>query len=360
LEVRRKVVVNAAPEPAMDLAGEVAVGQAVRFDAGGSTDPDGAIIRFDWDFGDGETGREVQTTHRYAEPGDYIVTLRVTDDAGVGNSVAELTRTIRVNPAPVAGLASGGAVCPRRELHFSASAGEGVAVSWFFGDGAAGQGPEVSHAFARPGLYPVQVVMDDGQGLPSSRRAEETYVRVNAAPTALAGPDRVVCPGEPVVFDAGASGDLDGDLRGWSWEFSDGVTLEGARVERVFDAPADLRVRLRVRDDSGAEGCDIGTDDARVLVNAPPVVDAGPDREIPVGAAHDVLRLEAGELSDPDGQGVRVSWSLGDGTEAAGAVVRHQYADPGSYTVTVRAQDSTGLACGIATDSATITALPRE
>ena len=54
-----------------------------------------------------------------------------------------------------------------------------------------------------------------------------------------------------------------------------------------------------------------------------------------------------------------VSWDFGDGTKAQNAVTRHRYAKPGDYTVTVEARDSTGLACGVATDSATVHALAR-
>jgi len=72
------------------------------------------------------------------------------------------------------------------------------------------------------------------------------------------------------------------------------------------------------------------------------------------------VRFAVGEARDPDGQGTQVTWAFGDGTEASGAVVRHRYGAPGVYTVTARAQDSTGLSCGIGRDTATITAVARE
>ncbi len=54
----------------------------VRFDASGSRDPDGSIVRRSWDFGDGVEGGGNNTTHTYASPGRYFASLTVTDDAG--------------------------------------------------------------------------------------------------------------------------------------------------------------------------------------------------------------------------------------------------------------------------------------
>jgi PKD repeat protein len=52
------------------------------FDASGSFDPDGTIYSYAWDFGDGNTGNGITTSHTYATPGTYSVVLTVTDDAG--------------------------------------------------------------------------------------------------------------------------------------------------------------------------------------------------------------------------------------------------------------------------------------
>jgi hypothetical protein len=58
----------------------------VTFDGSGSFDPDGDIVSWDWDFGDGTTGDGAITTHAYDSPGRYTVTLTVTDDDGATGS----------------------------------------------------------------------------------------------------------------------------------------------------------------------------------------------------------------------------------------------------------------------------------
>jgi PKD repeat protein len=51
-------------------------------DGRASTDPDGPLSSFAWNFGDGTTGAGAQATHTYAAPGRYTVTLTVTDSDG--------------------------------------------------------------------------------------------------------------------------------------------------------------------------------------------------------------------------------------------------------------------------------------
>jgi PKD repeat protein len=73
------------------------VGQTVTFDASDSSDPDGTIVSYEWDFGDGSTGADVLTSHTYESAGIFNVTLTVTDDLGATDT---LQQEITVDPLP--------------------------------------------------------------------------------------------------------------------------------------------------------------------------------------------------------------------------------------------------------------------
>jgi len=77
---------NVAPKAAFDASAEAL---EVEFDAGDSTDSDGTIASYEWDFGDGDSGTGETTSHTYAAPGTYPVSLTVTDNDGATDVVAQ-------------------------------------------------------------------------------------------------------------------------------------------------------------------------------------------------------------------------------------------------------------------------------
>ena len=149
----------------------------VTLDATASTSPNGAIVSYDWDLGDGETDSGVSVTHTYAEKGVYEITLVVTDSTG---ATGVRTRSVEaLNRIPTAIFTSqpywNGPDVP---FTFDASEsfdldGEIVQYIWSFGDGASGEGMVVQHAYVRPGWKPLvtlTVVDENGASNSTSRQ----------------------------------------------------------------------------------------------------------------------------------------------------------------------------------------------
>lgn len=88
-------------------ASSIVEGQTVIFDPASSSDNDGVIVSYLWNFGDGQTLKSSSNTsisHVYSAPGTYLVELAVTDNrGGVGTS----TKSVVVMPIPSGFTVSG-------------------------------------------------------------------------------------------------------------------------------------------------------------------------------------------------------------------------------------------------------------
>ncbi len=90
------VAVNAPP--IASFSAEASGPRTLRFTASGSTDPDGTVRTYRWQFGDGTTGSGDAVTHTYTESGAPSVTLEVVDDDGATNAT---TRAVQVGDPPL-------------------------------------------------------------------------------------------------------------------------------------------------------------------------------------------------------------------------------------------------------------------
>jgi DNA-binding beta-propeller fold protein YncE len=79
-------------------------GSASAFDGSSSSDPDGTIARYDWEFGDGTTlpNGGPTPTHTYAAAGAYTARLTVTDDGGCSSAFVFTGQTALCNGSPAA------------------------------------------------------------------------------------------------------------------------------------------------------------------------------------------------------------------------------------------------------------------
>jgi DNA-binding beta-propeller fold protein YncE len=99
------VVVSPNQAPVASFAATPAsAGSETQFDASGAADPDGTIVRYDWDFGDGTKALDGGPTprHTYTQPGTYVVTLVVTDNEGASTTTIFTGGTVLTGGGPVA------------------------------------------------------------------------------------------------------------------------------------------------------------------------------------------------------------------------------------------------------------------
>lgn len=169
-----------------------APGQAVAFDASGSTGSPGATITsYAWSFGDGarQTTPGPITTHVYAGAGKFTATLTVTDSIGATDTVAHSVRVkqpsgYHVPVPPVARFT----FAPARPsvgalVTFNASGSTGGAHKikqylWSFGDGSSQEtrSPFAGHVFRRRGAVTVQLIVITGKRTMSAPAQERLTI----------------------------------------------------------------------------------------------------------------------------------------------------------------------------------------
>jgi PKD repeat protein len=247
-------------------------GAPVTLDGGGSADPDGSIVSFNWDFGDGTTGSGPTPEHAFADDGVYTVTLTVTDDDGQSSSASTTATIANVAPALSVDLSSvavsegelaenAGTVSDPGDdqVTLTASVGEITradgAWSWSF---SATDGPAQSQTVTL-------TAADDDGGI--SETSFDLAV-ANVAPTvgAISAPRDPVSVGTSITASAAFTdpGTLDTHTAEWSWDWPAGTPEAGTVTQgggsgsvtdgHAYNEAGLYRIQLAVTDNDGDSG----------------------------------------------------------------------------------------------------------
>jgi PKD repeat protein len=333
-----------------------------------SSDADGTVVAHSWNFDDGTTSVLRNPSHTFETPGEFEVTLRVTDDRGGSSSPARQVVSVRANRPPVADFRAD----PRRgdaplTVSFSNRStdpeGEIVVFGWTFGDGTGSITENPTHTFLRPGDYVVTLMVRDNQGTTSEPRRETISVRGTAPPSSDTPPppsgggepppppaDDNRAPRADFRVDAKSgiaplavsftdnSSDPDGSVTGFSWNFGDGTESTLANPAHTYEQAGRFVATLTVTDDRG-----MSSEERREVIsvsaNRRPRADfrADPRRgDAPLTVSF------TDRSSDPDGEVVAYSWEFGDGTSSTESDPTHTYSAPGRFEATLMVIDNRG------------------
>ncbi|HEV7365584.1 MAG TPA: PKD domain-containing protein [Gemmatimonadales bacterium] len=145
----------------------------------GSSDPDGSIASWSWNFGDGGSSSVTSPSHTYATAGSFSVTLDVTDNGGATSTKSgSATTTLPPNVAPAANFTS---KCTGLSCSFTDgstdSDGSVVGWSWTFGDGAISTTRSPSRTYAAAGTYSVSLTATDNRAGTNKKTASVTVAK---------------------------------------------------------------------------------------------------------------------------------------------------------------------------------------
>ena len=254
------------------------VNQEITFDASKSYDPDGDIVSYDWDFGDGSAENGKSATHSYSSAGSYTITLKVTDNEGATTAVSK-----RIT------------VSPDRWPDIKLSAN--------------------NHHF---GIVPVGVNNDWNLTISNVGDAVLTVDRVTSNdPTAFTIPS----PQFPREVSSGVK--LNVTVRFSPTE----LKLYSGTLTIASNDPDTPEIPVSV-EGIGKPG------------NQSPIASFTYSPGPP--AVNQEITFDASSSHDPDGQIDSYKWNLGDGSVGSGKIVTHSYYSAGSYTVMLSVTDNEG------------------
>lgn len=234
-----------------------------------STDVDGTITSWSWDFDDGNTSTLQNPNHTFADDRTYSVKLTVTDNNCANDSKS---KDVIVKKHPLVADAGGPYYgYTKTDIWFTGSAIGGERpyhFSWDFDNNGAyddAYGEKVYHSYDFPGVYYISLEVRDNQfPWDYSINTTQVNVRMNNSPPIT--PDRPSGPVKGKINEfyryESSTTDPEGDQIYYMWDWADGTTLtwigpyaSGQTVEASHSwvNKETYGVKVKAKDASGAE-----------------------------------------------------------------------------------------------------------
>jgi len=295
----------------------------------------GSISSWNWDFGDGNTGTDVNPSHAYVNSGIYQVQLTITDNQGCQDSV---TKSL-VTTSPTA-IFSGAQVCMGNPTGFTdlsgISGGDSiVSWDWDFGDGNFSTVQNPSNLYGNYGTFNITLAVTSDSGCADSAVLPVQVFAVPSAGFAANG----ICLYDSVFF-TNTSTINNGGITSWNWNFGNGNTSTTQNPWHLFSTDGNYNVTLIVTSDSSC------TDTIVQSVQVYPAPTAG------FSSTSVCFGIPTTFTDQSSVNSITWNWIFGDGTPVSGVQnPTHTYTDPADsiYNVTLIVTTSNGCSDNITT-----------
>jgi PKD repeat protein len=323
--------------------------EPVLFNSEGSNDPDLDSIFYEWNFGDGKYSLDSNPIHIYLIPGDYDVSLTVTD---IDSSFdIDYTKCKVENRPPIIVLngpynAKEGAFVAFNSTGTYDPDGEIVSYHWDFDDGSISTKPNPTHSYLEKGDYDVKLLVTDNFGL-ETEEAIKCIISENKPPLSNANGPYSSYAEEQIQFSSSGSTDPDDTDLSFHWEFGDGSSSKLSDPTHTYLETGTYIVNLTVSDPSGLYDSDITETIVMPPLPKPPIAKVnGPY----TGYTKQPVYFSSTGSYDPDGEITEYLWDFGDGQLSTDQSPSHIYLAENTYNVTLTVVDNDGI---VVSDSTT-------
>lgn len=315
------------------------VNQSVTFNASSSSDLDGVITNYSWNFGDGQTATGAVVSHAFSSLGNKTVTLTVTDNDGLVGTKSSILQVIK---APVASFTfSPSNPLVNKVVTFNASSstpngGDIVNYFWNFGDNQTDTGVIATHAYSEIGNYSVVLNITDSEGVWDTE-TKQIIVANTPLATFTYSPSRPLV-NQSIIFNASLSAPNGGFILEYYWDFGDGEVDLGEVLTHSYADFGNYTVTLTIIDSEGLND----TDTKIIRVYSSPFVFFTYSPQQP--SVSSPVTFNATASKDSDGNIALYRWDFGDGniTDAYAPTITHVYAVAGDFTVFLTVCDNDG------------------
>ncbi len=287
--------------------------------------PDGTIVTFD--------SKDVSLD--LPEEGEYNGIMAInpgTDCADTANVRIVVTDTISADFSLAFDTCSAGLV---NFLDRSETGGNSIETwAWDFGDGTRDSGQIVRYAYPDPGNYVIELTIIDSAGCSSTHFDRIEYFPVPSVLDVEVSASDGCSP--LLVQFINRSEPLDDDYL-VQWDFGDGSTAEGNRVQHFYIEEGQYQVNLII---TSPTGC---TDTLQV----PTTIEVDGSPQLDFETSYDSCQygsIDFINLSVADNPIDQIQWDFGDGNQSTDRDPSHTYDEPGRYTLSLMIEDVLGCA----------------
>ncbi len=326
-QVEKIDYITVYPSPVADFSSSLTLGcipVTINFIDHSSTSA-GTIVKWEWEFGDGNTSTLRNPSHTYKNTGFYTVLLRVTSSTGCTRRIGK-TRYIRV----VNGVdtdfnfsLAGSCKAPFAVNFQNQSSGPGnITYSWNYGNGQTSTLRNPTAIYNAAGTYTIKLNAKSDLGCNGTIQKTITITQTN---TDFTGPS-TICLLQPITFQNNSSSAPVSSF----WNFGDGTTSAQINPIKTFLTPGVYNVKLI---NNYSTCTDSITKTVTVINN--PTVDFKANDSSSCKAPFDV------SFTDLTPGATFWLWDFGDGNTSTQRNPVHQYSSLGNYTVKLTAGTST-------------------